>query len=161
MADFDRLKLHTFPGASRKPADIWPAAQDAVQFREPSPLIVQALKGQEDCGVLASTLENMAISASFVGAAAGAIVVGEVLRALHGGCRCELLHLQLRALQNRRLALHADKYRSAMAQTGFVSVVISLARVPTEGCLVPPTDGACPIDVDDAAGLAITEALGR
>jgi len=137
MADFDRLKLHTFPGTSKKAADVWPAAQDVIQLREPSPLIVEALKDQEDCGVLASTLENKAVSASFVGAAAGAMAVGEVLRALHGGCRCELLHVHLRALQNRGLALHGNGYKAEMARTGFVSSDLPGPRVRLDGFYVP------------------------
>lgn len=120
MTDFDRLKIHTLPCGSRKATDLWAATQEVGSQREPSPLIVEALKGQEDCGVLASTLENKAISASFVGTAAGAMVVGELLRALHGGRRCDLLHVHLRSMHNRQTVFGARPYGPEMARTGFV-----------------------------------------
>lgn len=122
LADFDRLKIHTFPRASKKPEDIWPVAQDAVPHRKPSQMILEAVKDQEDCGILASSLENKSISASFVGAAAGAMVVGEILRALHDGHRFELQHIHLRSLRNGKLVPHADSYKAEMAQTGFIRV---------------------------------------
>lgn len=122
LEDFDRLKIHTFPGAAKKAMDCWPVANDTVQVREPSQLLLDAVKGQQDCGILASTLENKSISASFVGAAAGAMVVGEVLRALHGGSRLEMCHAHLRSLQNRRCVSHVNRYKAEMARAGFVAV---------------------------------------
>ena len=137
VADFDRMKLHTFPGASKKAADVWPAAQEVANPREASPMMLDALKDQEDCGVLANTLENKAISASFVGAAAGALVVGEVLRALHGGCRCDLLHAHLRAVHNRAVSAHPNSYKTEMARTGFVLAGQPDAMKREEGIYVP------------------------
>ncbi len=135
-ADFDRMKLHTFPGAFKKAADVWPATQDVHAIREPSPMMLDALKDQEDCGVMASTLENKAISASFVGAAAGAIVVGEVLRALNGGYRCDLLHVHLRALHNRAVAPNANTYKAEMARTGFLLAAQRDAVARPEGLYI-------------------------
>jgi hypothetical protein len=118
--DFDRLMIHTFPGAAKLPEEVWPKTQNTADIQKPIPMIAEALKGHEDCGILARTLASKAISSSFVGAAAGAMVVGELLRALHGGFRCELLHAHLRSLRNRRIVFHADRYRSEMARAGFV-----------------------------------------
>jgi hypothetical protein len=137
MADFDRMKLHTFPGASKKAADVWPATQDVPAIREPSPMMLDALKEQEDCGILASALENKAISASFVGAAAGAMVVGEVLRALHDGCRSDLLHVHLRSLENRGVSLLPGGYKTEMARTGFVTADSPGAGARPEGLYAP------------------------
>lgn len=137
MADFDRMKLHTFPGATKKAAGVWPATQAVPAIREPSPMMLDALKEQEDCGVLASALENKAISASFVGAAAGAIAVGEVLRALHGGYRCDLLHVHFRALHNRAVAPNANAYKAEMARTGFLLAAPRDAVARLEGLYTP------------------------
>ncbi len=122
LTDFDWLKIHTFPGASKKALDIWPATRDALQLRDPSPAILESLEEQEDCGILASTLENTSVSASFVGAAAGAIVVGEILRALHQGPRYELIYAHLRSLENRRCVLYTNRYRAEVAKAGFIAV---------------------------------------
>lgn len=120
--DFDRLKIHTFPNASKRATEIWPIDRRPPIPREPSPMVIEALEEQEDCGILATTIENKSISASFVGAVAGAIVIGELLRALHEGSHCELLHAHLRSLRNSRVVLHPDRYKAEMAKTGFVEV---------------------------------------
>jgi len=136
-ADFDRLKIHTFPGASKKPIEIWPLAQDVAPVREPSEMILDAVKATNDCGVLAYALENKSISASFVGAAAGAMVVGELLRALHSGCRCELQHAQLRSIQNKHVFLHLGGYGAEMARTGFVKIARSRTKDPSAVLQLP------------------------
>lgn len=131
--DFDRLKIHTFPNASKRAMEIWPIDGRAPVPHEPSPMVIEALKDQGDCGILATTIENKSISASFVGAAAGAMVIGEVLRALHEGLRCELLHAHLRSPWNSRVFLHPDRYKAEMARTGFVNAKQPETRTSTVG----------------------------
>jgi hypothetical protein len=128
-ARFDRIILHTFPDARLKPAAIWSSDDQA----QPDQRIVEAFGSKEDCGILAETLAKKAVSSSFVGAIAGAFVTGEILRALNGGARCELVQTQLR--QNERLGviLKNEVYALRAARSGFCQAV------PTSRSLAVPT----------------------
>lgn len=118
---FDRIMTHTFPQASKKPRDIWDGFRE--ETATPTPELADAIRDVEDCGILAITLANKAISASFVGALAGALVIGEALRGCHGGVRCEVFNGQVRCLQAKQIALHqCGKYTCELARTGLVSV---------------------------------------
>ena len=112
---FDRIILHTFPGASRKPEEIW-ASSPTVEVDQ---RIVAALKTEQDCGILAETLARKAVSTSFVGAFAGALLSGEILRALHGGSRCELLQVQLRHNEPPGVILKRENYLNRVARSGY------------------------------------------
>ncbi|HXI70024.1 MAG TPA: hypothetical protein VNN22_06665 [Verrucomicrobiae bacterium] len=114
-ARFDRIILHTFPDARRKPAVIW--ADDKQS--NPDQRIIEAFRTKEDCGILAETLAKKAISSSFVGAVAGALVTGEILRALNGGVRCELVQLQLRHNDDLSVILKDENYQVRAARSGF------------------------------------------
>jgi len=97
---FDRLVLHTFPDATRRPQEIWPEVAEG------------------ECGVLVDNLARKPISASFVGVAAGALVVAELLRGLHGGQRFELLLLHLRSNRSLRAVLKPEHYQRRHAANG-------------------------------------------
>lgn len=116
---FDNVSLHTFPDARRTPAEIW--ADGEPDGAPPRPALHAAFRTQDPCGILAATLAGKALSSSFVGAYAGAFVIGEVLRGLHGGVRCEVINAQLRSNSSPRVApLHED-YQLRLAVNGFTT----------------------------------------
>jgi hypothetical protein len=112
---FDRIILHTFPDASKKAQDIW-VAPPPQQLNQ---AIVDAFKTVGDCGILAETLTRKAIATSFVGAFAGALAIGELLRALHGGVRCEYIRAHLRENDMPRMALMNENYLNRVARSGY------------------------------------------
>ncbi len=121
---FDRLSFHTFPGASRIPAQIW--AEDEMAGVEAKVALLDAFRTQDPCGILAETLADKALSSSFVGAYAGALVMAEVLRGLHGGVRCEIINAQLRSNSPLQVALREENYRRRVSISGFTR---SLPRI--------------------------------
>lgn len=131
---FDQLSLHTFPDATRTPAQIW--AESGMSGAEAKPALLEAFRTQDPCGILAETLADKVLSSSFVGAYAGALVVGEVLRGLHGGVRCEIINGQLRSNSLLRVALREENYQRRIAIAGFTSA-LPLAREPGFGASRP------------------------
>lgn len=125
---FDQLSLHTFPDARRTPDQVWLGGGIAGAKRAPA--VLEAFRTQDPCGILAETLANKALSSSFVGAFAGALVVGEVLRGLHDGVRCEIINGQLRSNSSLRVALREENYQRRLGISGFTSV---LRRVSSSG----------------------------
>jgi len=119
--DFDSVSLHTFPN-SHPPGYIWPETQTSAQ-NEPSARLREAVKGNDECGILATTLANTAISASFVGAFAGALTVAEILRGLHGGARYESMTVALRNPANIIFAKCAKPYAGELASNGYVEAM--------------------------------------
>ncbi len=114
---FDRLALHTFPDATKKPVEIWPEAtrSDVVDF-DPALFGVELAEGE--CGVLLDNLARKPISASFVGVSAAALVIAELLRGLHGGQRYELLILHLRSSNSLRAVPKPEPYQRRHAANG-------------------------------------------
>lgn len=117
-ARFDRIILRTFPDASKTAESIWAESPPTVLDKK----IVDAFKGEGDCGILAETLARKAVSTAFTGAFAGALAAGELLRALHGGVRCELIHAHLRLNDSPRVVLKAENYLNRVARSGYTSV---------------------------------------
>ena len=122
-ARFDRIILHTFPDARRQPSAIW-ANDNQV---EPDAQLVDAFRTNDDCGILAETLAKKAVSSSFVGAIAGALVTGEILRALNGGVRCELIQTQVRQNEPPGVILKDEIYTLRVARSGFCSATLPLS----------------------------------
>jgi hypothetical protein len=120
-ARFDRIILHTFPDASKKAAEIWasPPPQKVDQK------LIDAFKTNEKCGILAETLARKAVSTSFVGAIAGAFVTAEILRALHGGMRCELIQAQLRFSDAPGVVTKTENYLNRVARSGYTNAKIA------------------------------------
>ena len=120
VSDFDSIITHTFPGAKKKPSDIWGIeSEDTV-----NQILVEALQKEvkkEECGVLVTNLASKAMSASFVGAVASALVISEVLRALHGGARFESIVVRLRSLKNLRTS-PLGEYSAELGRNGFTKV---------------------------------------
>lgn len=122
-ARFDRIILHTFPDARRKPAMIWADDKES----EPDQRIIDAFRTKEDCGILAQTLAKKSVSSSFVGAIAGALVTGEILRALNGGLRCELVQTQVRQNEIPSVILKDEIYALRSARSGFCQATLALS----------------------------------
>jgi hypothetical protein len=121
---FDRIVLRTFPDASQKARDIW-----ASPPREISALDLSLFEKPEDeCGIILEELAGKAISSSFAGACASSLVVGELLRAIHGGRRCEFMALQLRELDLPRNPYRDEHYQLRVARNGTVPVDSEYAR---------------------------------
>jgi hypothetical protein len=118
---FDKILLHTFPDANRTPSEIW-SRHHRTAPKAPQHLI-DAFEPAGGCGILGETLAGMAVSSSFVGAFAGALAVAEVLRALHGGVRCELISGQLRSNDGLNVRTRVENYVGRVARNGFVSVM--------------------------------------
>ena len=114
---FDRAIIHTFPDASRKPEEIWASAREEAV----DPNIVRAFNRDGDCGIIAETLARKAVSSSFVGAFAGAFVCAEILRALHGGVRCELVQVQLRHSAPPGVIVKPENYSNRVARSGYTA----------------------------------------
>lgn len=113
---FDRIVVRTFPDASQKARDIFQKSVAQV------PAMDSALFGDDEveCGIVFQEIAGKAISSSFTGACASALVVGEVLRALHGGRRCEFLSVQLRDLERPSSPYREDNYQLRVARNGTV-----------------------------------------
>lgn len=122
-ARFDRIILHTFPDARQRAASIW-ANDDQPEADQ---RLVDAFRSKEDCGIIAETLAKKAVSSSFVGAFAGALVTGEILRALNGGIRCELIQAHLRHNDPAGVILKQETYALRAARSGFCDVNLSFA----------------------------------
>jgi hypothetical protein len=118
---FDQLSLHTFPDASRTPTQIW--GEGAIPAAKPRPALLDAFRTLEPCGILGERLAHKALSSSFVGAFAGALVIAEVLRGLHGGARSEIINGQLRSNSPLRAAPREENYQRRLGIAGFTSVV--------------------------------------
>ena len=122
VSDFDSIITHTFPGANKKPSDIWVDETDD----KINQVLLDAMQKEvkkEECGVLVTNLASKAMSASFVGAVASALVISEVLRALHGGVRFESIVVRLRSLQNIRTSALGE-YSTELGRNGFTSVAL-------------------------------------
>ena len=120
VANFDDIVLHTFPGASQTAHEVFGQGAGAAGVGAGS--LAGAFGDLADCGILLATLEGKAISSSFVGAYAGALVVGEVLRGLHGGVRCELMKTHLRSNDAPGIVLLNEVYQNRLGRSGYVEL---------------------------------------
>lgn len=124
LATFDLLALHTFPGSHKTPREIWSPENDGPT--EINQVILDILQPLDDeiCGIIPITIASKSISASFVGACSGALVIAELLRALHGGNRYQKLTIQLRDIDGRSPVQHSAKeYSMEMSKNGFIDIV--------------------------------------
>jgi hypothetical protein len=119
------MMIHAFP-AGETPAQTWsrpptdaarapsidaPAYKDLARQMEAA----GSTADQTQCGLI--EIAGRTVAAAFVGAAAGALVISEVLRSLCGGPRYALVDLSLRGIEHRT-ALPND--RSSESNPGFV-----------------------------------------
>lgn len=86
--DFDSIHAHTFPNSSASAGALWENIQDNQRVvNEDEVEFFQ--DGRETCGQVAIDTAGKAVSTSFVGAMAGALVTAELLRTLNGGSSFE------------------------------------------------------------------------
>jgi hypothetical protein len=129
---FDKLSLHTFPDATRTPAQTW---ADNPAGAEAKATLLAAFRTPDACGILAETLAGKALACSFVGAYAATLVAAELLRGLHGGPRCEIINAQLRSNSPLRVALRAENYQCRIATSGFTPALLrKLKRAKRRRC---------------------------
>ena len=121
--NFDDIVIHTFPGASQTAKEIWQNEAIGSHGDRANQLAKAFHSSQEECGILIRTLESKAISTSFVGAYAGAVVIGELLRGLHGGVRCELMKAHLRSNDSHGVVLLHEIYQNRFSKSGYVKAV--------------------------------------
>ena len=97
--DFRNIRTHVFPG-SRQAVETW-SATDAVQEAvELTPVYENLAKVSNNrCGV--TQLATRAVATPFVGAMASALVLGDVIRMLHGGQVHSTMDLQLKDVRCR------------------------------------------------------------
>jgi len=121
MSTFDIIALHTFPGAAKTPVEVW--GDDDEQEMEMNPSIYNVLKELDDeiCGIIPMAISGKSLSASFVGACSGALVVAELIRGLHGGMRYDKVVIQLRKMQNRvNIINKTPLYTTEHSKNGFI-----------------------------------------
>lgn len=110
--DYLDIQVHTFPSQVCA-ATRWKAHDLSAQAIPASPSYAKmAVAGLDDCGLL--QLASRSVGAAFVGCSTAALVIGELIRDLHGGHRHALIDLSLRDLTFRR----AVRVPSTNAYTG-------------------------------------------
>lgn len=119
---FDLIALHTFPDAVMRAKDLWGAPEE-VDINQ---TILEILEqGDEVCGIIPMTIARRSVSASFVGACTGALVIAENLRALHDGRRYDKIVLQLRSLDDITAVFNKNGgYTTEMSKNGWVSTSV-------------------------------------
>lgn len=121
LSTFDLISFHSFPDASMTPEEIWGSEEKKQQER--SSIVFDLLKdrNEKDCGILAFDISGKSVSASFIGACTGALVIAELVRGLNGGKHYEKIVLQLRDLENKGTTLNfKDTYTAEHGRNGFV-----------------------------------------
>jgi len=122
LSTFDIISLHTFPNSSKTPDQLWGDMDETkLDINEAIYNILKNLDEDEECGIIPLTISGNSVSASFVGACSGALVIAELLRGLHGGMRYDKVSLQLRNLENLVAVSHAKGiYTLEQSRNGFV-----------------------------------------
>ena len=124
LSTFDIIALHTFPGASKTPHELW-GSEDLIKI-DINEIVYEILKDlhkDEECGIVPLTISGKSLSASFVGACSGALVIAELLRGLHGGMRYDKIIFQLRDIENIKAILHKKgKYIIEHSRNGFIAI---------------------------------------
>jgi hypothetical protein len=103
--NFDTISFHTLPNP-RSPDQLWPdlddetvAAQNAYRQRMIEDNPAYAPLGGDDCGRF--ELAGKSVAVPFVGATAASLVIGEIVRLLHGGPAYTGIKLSLGSPSNR------------------------------------------------------------
>lgn len=122
LSTFDIIALHTFPNSSKTPIELWGDVDPTKLDINETIYNILRKSSDEECGIIPLSISGKSVSASFVGACAGALVIAETLRGLHGGMRYDKLNLQLRDLANRKSIFHQKgAYLLEHSRNGFVS----------------------------------------
>jgi len=103
--DFLGLRTHAFPGP-RSAKRMWGIGSESQGVNLDLPAYRSLGKGGLDrCGL--TQLAGRTVGAPFVGAVAACLVIGDVLRTLHGGRQFDLIDTHLREIEHRTI-LPAD-----------------------------------------------------
>lgn len=99
--DFRSVRLHSFP-AQRKASALWKAGAVEPDISIGKTPGYNRLKeqGVDDCGL--ARLAGTAVGAPFVGGITGVLMLGQILRLLHGDTIDAVIDFDLRALDARR-----------------------------------------------------------
>ncbi len=120
--DFQKIRMHVLPGP-RSADDIWPAAEHSTGPAMPAAYERLVKAGTLDqCG--ATLLAGKAVGAPFVGMVASCLAVSEILRLLHGGCRCQLADLDLLSIDHRHIVQSGHNIEPAQMNPGFTDALI-------------------------------------
>lgn len=101
--DFRLIRTHSFPGSISAEAT-WPQDEgnDVVSPESDRPPSYEDLRKRSELGECGLTrLAEVAVGAPFVGAAASAILIAQIIRLVVDGKRPSVLNLDLRAPQHR------------------------------------------------------------
>ncbi len=124
LATFDNIILRTFPAASKTPKDIWGDIDETNKEINRSVLEILKKEDNDICGIVPISIAGKAVSASFVGACSGALVIAEVLRGLNGGRRYEKIVAHLRAVDDLKAIQHSKgNYTIEFGKNGFVGIM--------------------------------------
>jgi hypothetical protein len=106
---FDKIMLHTFPSKLHTALEMW---KDMPMNLLPNEKVLKALTkdSEKECGILELTIAGKAVSASFVGACAGALVISEVIKGFNQGKSCAKLVSQLRVTDHTEVAQEGNQY---------------------------------------------------
>lgn len=103
--DFRSVRTHVFPGP-RPSTEVWTASDAIQRAAELSPVYEQMAETSKDrCGV--TQLATRAVATPFVGAFAASLVLGELVRILHGGNANTTMDLQMKDLRHRAVAVES------------------------------------------------------
>ncbi len=106
--DFCTIRVHTLPG-SRTAAEIWNGGAEQEDLADRAAYRKMLRDGSLDrCGV--TLLAGKAVGAPFVGAVAACLVIGELLRLLHGDRLNQLIDLDLQSVDHRTIVAHANRF---------------------------------------------------
>lgn len=125
-ANFDTFSMHTLPNP-RAPEELWPdlsPGEEAKRTKERNRIarenpVYQALSGDE-CGRF--ELAGKSVAVSFVGTAAAAFVLAEVIRLFHDGPNYTDAKISLAAPDSRSVRANGVYASSDTAGLGFVRV---------------------------------------
>lgn len=115
---FDEIEIHTFTEGLIGPKEIW---KDSIQKQLVNKNVYKNFDKGEKCGIIAIDNASKAISSSFVGAIAGALVISELIRSLNQGKLYESLNLSLRNLELRE-GSSSRNYLIEAARNGYVRI---------------------------------------
>ncbi|MGP8215371.1 MAG: hypothetical protein ACLQQ4_07400 [Bacteroidia bacterium] len=121
LSSFDKMNIHTFPNTYKEAKNIWTLNDDSLT--DPDPVLKELLSSEEldECGKV--LIASKAISTSFVGAFAGAVVLAETLRASNRGARYDVISSRLRNMKGLSAFLSSKpKYEIELVKNGFVNM---------------------------------------
>lgn len=121
--DFDNFLIHTFPNYEMNAKTFWSENNLSNEIdQKVRERFLKEIGPINGCGIMASTLAGKAIASAFVGATAGAFVIAEILRGLHGESHYGILSVQLRSLEDVPPTILPSS-QNLLALNGFISLI--------------------------------------